>query len=189
MAAIGLGWRVVHSSAVVVGISGPPGSADVVFRDTITLLDDASIEEPYHAACALPRDEVPAFIKSVEETASAAAASVIRGFVASLGSVAAVGVVGADRRLPELERILVKHALLHAADRNLYEQAIVEGASRAGLPVATLPATGKLFDHASEVVGVALGPALAALGKSAGPPWQKQHREAAAAALVALAGL
>ena len=34
-----------------------------------------------------------------------------------------------------------------------------------------------------------LEPALAALGPSIGPPWQKHHKEAAAAALVALAAL
>ena len=113
----------------------------------------------------------------------------VHGFVSSLGPVAAVGVVGGNRRLPtELPRILASHALLHASERDLYEQAVIEGATRAGLPVTTVPATGKLFDHASGVLGVALEPALAALGKSIGPPWQKDHKEATAAGLVALEG-
>jgi hypothetical protein len=187
VAKIGLGWRVVHQSAVVVGVSGAPDAPNVVLRETITLLDDPATQEPYHVAAGVPRADAPALIESLAETATAAAASAIRGFVSSLGSVAAVGVVGGDRRLPELDRILTKHALLHAADRNLYEQAIIEGAARAGLPVATLSASGKLFDEASDRVGVALAPALTALGKTIGPPWQKDHKEAAAVALVALA--
>ena len=57
------------------------------------------------------------------------------------------------------------------------------------LPVTTIPATGALFADASQVLGVALEPSLAALGKSIGPPWKKDHKEAAAAALVALHAL
>ena len=190
MRAIGLGWRVHSSSAVVVAVSGPAASPVVVHREQVTLLDDPSVREPYHAAVALPLDEAPAFIGSVEEAAAAAAAATIRGFVSSLGPVAAVGVVGGDRRIPtELRQILAKHALLHASERDLFEKAIIEGATRAGLPVTTIPATGQLFDHASQVLGVKLQPSLAALGKSLGPPWQKDHKEATAAALVALDAL
>jgi hypothetical protein len=185
--AIGLGWRVHSWSAVVVAVSGPAGSPLIVHREQVMLLDDESLREPYHAAAALPLDEVPALITSVEKAATTAAVKAIRGFVSSLGPVAAVGVVGGNRKLPELPRILAKHALLHAADRALYEQAIIEGAMRTGLSVTTIPATGTLFDHASDVLGVKLEPSLAALGKSIGPPWQKDHKEATAAALVALA--
>jgi hypothetical protein len=61
------------------------------------------------------------------------------------------------------------------------------GATRAGVPVTTIPAQGKqTLEHASELLGVALSPILATLGKAFGSPWQKDHREAAAAALVAL---
>jgi hypothetical protein len=115
-----------------------------------------------------------------------AASALLLGFVSSLGPVAAVGVVGGGRRLPALPRILAKHALLHAAERDLYERGVIAGATRAGLPVTTIPATGTLFDDASRAVGVALGPSLASLGKSIGPPWQKDHKEATAVALVAL---
>lgn len=109
----------------------------------------------------------------------------MRGFVSSLGAVAAVGVIGGNRRLPELPRVLEKHALLHAAERELYEQAVVRAAARAGLPASTVPATGRLVDDASRTLGVALAPVLVALGTSIGPPWQKDHREATAAALLA----
>ena len=184
---VGLGWRVHSWWAVVVAVSGPTASPVIVHRERVTLLDDESVREPYHAAAAVPLDEAPALIGSVERAAAAAAVAAIRGFVSSLGPVAAVGVVAGDRRLPtELPRRLASHALLHASERDLYEQAIIQGATRAGLSVTTIPATGKLFDDASRLLGVALEPSLAALGKSIGPPWQKDHKEATAAALVAL---
>jgi hypothetical protein len=185
--AIGLGWRVHSWWAVVVAVSGPAASPVIVHRERVTLLDDESVREPYHAAAARPLAEAPALIGSVEKAATAAAVATIRGFVSSLGPVAAVGVVGGNRKLPtELPRILASHALVHASERDLYEQAVTQGATRAGLPVTTIPATKTLFDDASQALGVALEPTLAALGKSIGPPWQKDHKEATAAALVAL---
>jgi hypothetical protein len=186
-ATIGLGWRVHSWWAVVVAVSGSATSPVVVHRERVELLDDASAREPYHAAVSVPLDEAPALIASVEAAATTAAESTIRGFVSSLGPVAAAGVVGGSRRLPsDLSRILASHALLHASERALYERAVIDGATRAGLSVTTVPATGALFDHASKVLGVAIEPALAALGTSIGPPWQKDHKEATAAALVAL---
>ena len=49
------------------------------------------------------------------------------------------------------------------------------------------PATGARAIQASDRPGTEVEPPLAALAKTSGPPWQKPHREAAAAALVALA--
>lgn len=174
------------SSAVVVATSGPPSAPVVVHRAHVTLIDDERLEEPFHAATTVPLTDAPALIDSVKRSATAAAAVAIGELAASLGSVVAVGVVGGNRKLPELSRILSKHALLHAAERALYEEAIIDAATQAGLPVTTIPATGSLIDHASDALGLALGPVLAALGKQVGPPWQKDHREATAAALVAL---
>ena len=184
---IGLGWRVHSWWAVIVAVNGPAASPVIVHRERVTLLDDAPLREPYHAAAAVPLDDAPALIESVENAAAAAAETACRGFVSSLGPVEAVGVVGGNRRLPtELARKLSTHALLHASERDLYEQAVIRGATGAGLPVTTIPATGSLLDHASDVLGVALEPALTSLGKSIGAPWQKDHKEATAAALVAL---
>lgn len=195
---IGLGWRVHSWWAVVVAVRGPAESPDIVHRERVALIDDKSVREPYHAAASLVGGrvgldaepflgEARGLIRSVEKAAAAAAEATIRGFVSSLGPIAAVGVVGGDRRAPtELPPILVSHARLHASERDLYEQAVIEGAARAGLPVTTVPATGKLFDHASDLLGVGLEPSISALGKSIGPPWQKDHKEATTAALLAL---
>ena len=184
--AIALGWRIHSWWATVVAVSGPATDPVVLLRERVTLVEEASAQEPYHAAVPLPLDEAPAFIESAQEAAASVAASKIATLASTLGPVAAVGVVGGDRRLPELPRILTKHALLHAAERDLYERAVIDGARRAGLPVVTTPATGKLFEHASRALDVDLEPLLAALGKSIGKPWQKDHKEATAVALLAL---
>jgi hypothetical protein len=186
--ATALGWRIHSSAAVVVAVSGPTASPVAVYREQVTLTADPSLQEPYHAAVGLPIGEARVLISSVGETAATVAASIIRGLVSSLGPVASVGVVGGDRPVrSDLTRILTKHALLHASERDLYEHAVIEGATRSGLPVTTIPAKGKeTVSHASEMIGFALAPVLESLGQAFGSPWPKDHREAAAAALVAL---
>ena len=186
MTAIALGWRIHSWWATVVAVSGTPAEPVVLRRDQVTLVEVTTVQEPYHAAVSRPLDEAPAFIRSIQETAASVAAATITAWASSLGSVTAVGVVGGDRRLPDLARILSKHALLHAAERDLYERAVIDGANRVGLQVATVPATGKLFDQASQAVDVEVEPLLNALGKSIGKPWRKEHKEATAVALVAL---
>ena len=195
---IGLGWRIHSWWGVVVAVQGPAESPAVCHRQQVTLVDDESLREPYHAAAAHVGGRVGVdaepylgkakeLIQSVEKQAVTAAEVAMKGFVSSLGSIAAVGIVGGNRRLPaELTARLAGHARLHEAERDLYERAILDGAARAGLRVTMLPAKGSLFADASQVLGVALKPVLAALGKSIGQPWQKNYREATAAALIAL---
>ena len=177
------------SSAIVVAIGGSAASPVIAHREVVSLLDDVTRQEPYHVAAALPLDEAPSVIRSVAEAATEGAVIALQRLMDSLATVAATGVVGGDRKLPELSRILQKHALLHAAERALYEQAIVDGATRLGVPVTTVPATGSLFSDASKALGVDVESSLAAVVKTIGPPWKKDDREAAAAALVALDAL
>jgi gamma-glutamyl-gamma-aminobutyrate hydrolase PuuD len=184
---IGLGWRIHSWWATVVALSGPAASPVVVHRGQVSMLDDEALREPYHAACAVPLADAPALIASVERAATDAAEAAIRELISSLVSVVAVGVVGGSRRLPaDLSQRLAKHARLHEAERDLYERAVIEGADRVGLPITTIAATGALLAQASEALGVQLGPSLTTLGKAIGPPWQKEHKEAAAVALLAL---
>jgi hypothetical protein len=195
---IGVGWRVQHASAVVVAVHGPASSPTVVHREEIVLFDHSTVEGPYHAAAARVGgrlggeaepflDPAKALIESAAKNAATAADVAIRRFISSLGPVGAVGVVGGNRKLPsDLLAILASHARLHEAERDLYEHSIAEGAARSRLPVTMIPAVGALLADASKTLGVELAPLLRALGKSIGPPWQKQHKEATAAALVAL---
>jgi hypothetical protein len=62
---------------------------------------------------------------------------------------------------------------LHAAEGALYEEALVDGAGKAGLPAVLV-----------EERTIRIAPALDTIGKSLGPPWQKDHKLAASAALL-----
>jgi hypothetical protein len=131
----------------------------------------------------LTLDQAAALIRQVEEAAASRAADALRGALPT-----AIGVVTNDRRLPsELPRILASHTLLHSAEGDLYEQAIIEGASRLGLHAITAPGK-SVIPHCAAVLGTTAEVLIATLnvaGRAAGPPWRTDHREAAAAALAA----
>ena len=189
-----LGWRCHSGWAVAVAVGGSPSDPTVLARERVELLDRSLPRQPYHAAAegGLSLDDAATLISKVEQSAALAATSAIESLVAKLGEsgreVVAVGLVAGARRIPgELARILASHTPLHAAEGELYEQAVTEGSARAGVPVTVL-ATKTTFEDAATAMSMKvadLGAALAAAGKIAGPPWQKDHREAAAAALVA----
>jgi len=127
---------------------------------------------PYHAIVkgVSPRE----IIAQVEADAADKAFDALRG----MRDAAAIGLVAAERRIPgDLDRILASHALLHAAEGDLYEQAIMGAAARAGLPVHVVdPKT-------------TIRPELDDLRRVIGPPWQKDHKLAATAAFLALDAL
>ena len=162
------GWAV----AVALG----PGPA-VVDRRRLQLLDDSLPRQPYHAAQDLPLDEAADLVARVEAAALEAATDALRALCAGLGRPVAAVAVGPAPRVPDsLERILASHTLLHAAEGALYREAIAEAAAGLGLPVVR-------FDLKTVLGEVDVD--LAALGRGLGPPWQKDHREAAAGALLA----
>ncbi|MEW6270912.1 MAG: hypothetical protein AB1689_16635, partial [Thermodesulfobacteriota bacterium] len=81
------------------------------------------------------------------------------------------------------------HVRMHKAEGELFRDVLVAGARACALEATTLPEKSAL-DAAARILGVTragLDARLAALGKAAGPPWGKDQKEAAAAALAALA--
>jgi hypothetical protein len=85
--------------------------------------------------------------------------------------------------------VLASHAAMHAAEGQLYRDALAEAAAELGLDVVVHP-RGAAVAEAASALGVdaaRVDGLVGALGRTVGPPWQKEHREAAAAALAELA--
>jgi hypothetical protein len=190
-----LGWRSHSGWAVIVAVGGSPADPIVLDRERVELLDGSLPRQPYHAAAegALSLDDAASLISQVERAAALSATTATASIAAKLSesgiAVVGVGLAVGARSIPvELTRVLASHLLLHAAEGQLYEEALIEASARAGLPVTTL-GTKTILEDAAAAMGVTvaeLGTGLASAGKLAGPPWQKDHREAAASALVAL---
>jgi hypothetical protein len=193
---VALGWRSHSGWAVLVAVAGPAAAPVVVRRERVELLPGSLPRQPYHEAAEgdLSIDEGQDLVTEVAEAAATAACSAVTAAVAALDQAGhtarAVGLVAGDRRVPrQLVRILASHPLLHAAEGHLFEAALASGSAEAGLAVVSV-ARRTVFEDAAGATGMTVGDlhaALLAAGKVAGPPWQLDHREAAAAALAALA--
>ena len=159
-----------HSGwAVAVTVRGSCRSPMVLDRARVALLDERLPRQPYHAVAEDGADR--AVIVAVEQDARRCASIALTSMAAGM-----VAVVAPVRSIPSnLDRVLGSHALLHAAEGGLYEQAVLDAAVAAGR-------TACVIDRRT------LQPtdAVEALRRRIGPPWQKDYKLAAMAALMAL---
>ena len=175
-----IGWRPHTGWAVLVVVRGTATRPTLLERRRVELVHGE--QEPrfaYHYAQqqGLPAAEAKKLVARVQRASTKSAVETTRAIVNEF-AVDAIGVVGKPRRLPDdLERILASHTLLHAAEGALFEGALVDAAARVGVPAT-------MCDPKRLVVGDALDAMRATLG----PPWQRDHKLAAAAAFAALKG-
>jgi hypothetical protein len=179
-AALGITPR--SSSAVFVVVGGPPEDPRLLDRRRIDLVGGDLPMQVYHAAAAL---DVPAAGGLIERWAHAGVDSVARSIGHALRAAAdtgyrvvAVGIVANVRDVPSLDVTLRSHPLLHAAEGQLAREVIAEAADVAGLVVHYVSPGGP---HEAAFVERAFD-----FGRKDGPPWRKEHKLAAVAALTAL---
>jgi hypothetical protein len=179
MRGVGLGWRCHSGWAVLVVAEGTTAAPHVIARERVQLVDEPLPRMAYHAiqAYELSLRDGKALITKVRRAATAAATKATKKAAKEFG-IETVAVVGKARNIPDdLQRILAAHSLLHAAEGALYEEVVLEAAARAGFPALLV-----------EERTIDVSAALDAAGKALGPPWQKDHKLAATAALQALDG-
>ena len=189
-AEVAIGVRDHSGWAVLVALAGPPSEPVVVARRRMQLCPDDEPRQVYHAAEKLPVAEAAPLIARVEQAASALAAAELKAAVAGVGGhdVVAAALPIATQSIPDdLAAVLKSHMLLHAGEGALYREALLDGAEACGLRVVGVDPRTVVADLADRLGGDV--PArLTALGKPLGPPWTKDHKEAAAAAWLALLG-
>jgi hypothetical protein len=89
-----------------------------------------------------------------------------------------------------IEEILAVHFRMHKAEGVLFRDALVRATRACGLRSVAIPEK-LLTNHAETALGTpvsGLAKRIAKLGKSVGPPWGKDQKDAALAALIALQG-
>jgi hypothetical protein len=190
---VALGLKARTGRAAIVAVGGDVHAPQFLERLQIPLLPPG-VFAPYHAAEGLPaaqaRKNVERDIGSAHRLAESGIRDAIRRCTDAGHEVRACGVlVGSGMPDWSTEDILAVHVRMHKAEGELFRDVLVAGARACGLAPATLP--GKTAcDAAAAMLGVTrtqLDGLLAALGKQAGPPWGADQKEAAAAALAALA--
>jgi hypothetical protein len=189
------GFRVHSGWAAVVVVSLEKGAPVVLERKRAHLVKTFSytFRQPYHTAERMPLEEARKFVAQVQTEARELAHRLIRGMQSDLENLQiklARGslLLASGRPLPDLERILASHALIHTADGELFRDAIVHGCARCGLKMESVKERALLEDAgtALHLKTTELMRRVAELGKPLGSPWSQDEKFAALAAWVAL---
>ena len=189
---VGFGLK-THSGWAALVVLGKQGNELVVVdRRRIELVEQAWAKQPYHAAEGLEpqkaRDLVKRAIDSAHRIASSEMKAAIKRERDRKNEVTGCSVV-VGNPMPDwsTEEILAVHFRMHKAEGVLFQNALVRAAEECKLK--TLPVLEKeMLVQASSKLGIRsdqLVEQIAHLGKSVGPPWGKDQKEAALAALMA----
>ena len=191
-----IGCRAHTGWAVLVVVAGDAAHLDVVVRHRIELADPAGAlsRAVYQRSRGLEPAKAAARVAAAERIAAERAAAALESAVREAGDadlrVRRCGVVvGNLSAAVPLASILASHALAHAAEGRLYQEALLDGAEASGLdPIAVARAS--MWDEACWTLGVSaeeLKRRLGDLRREVGAPWTEDQKLAALAALLALA--
>lgn len=190
-----IGFRAHSGWAVLIAITGLPAAPRVLDRRRIELCDprDPHSKQPYHAAEPLEFTKaeklVSGRIAASQKLASRAVQTIVNDLEQQGHGVPSAAILCASgRALPELKAILASHALIHAAEGEMFRDVLVRACEQCGVSVTRirereLLATASSGARLSETT---LRQHLATLGKQLGPPWTQDEKLATLAAWVAL---
>ncbi len=193
-AAVGL--RAHSGWAAAVTLGGEAKAPVLLDRRRLALADEATTRpvQPYHASEGLPLAKAERIVGHAIEQARRFGERGLRELADELLSLGyeietCALISGSGRTLPGLESVLASHALIHAAEGEMFRDALRHGSERTGLPVLEVKEK-ELSLVAMEILGIPetkLKLRVGALGRAAGPPWAEDQRLAALAAWIALA--
>ncbi len=190
-----LGFRPHTGWATAIALGGEVLSPVVLARRRLDLSDPAIPHQAFHTARELNLQAAQELVQQAEKTAREAAVQAIGELLADLDAddheVIAAGIPEGTARIPSaLPQILASHPYLHAAEGQLFREALALAAGHHGLHVVRVPHR-ELAEEAQHILGrddESLRRALAELGRPLGPPWRQDERDATLAAWLALAG-
>lgn len=190
--AVGLKAHSGWAALVAIGLSG--NDLRVIDRRRIELVDPGDIDwakQPYHAADGLPPKDAAKLVQRGIDAANRVAVREMRALV-ERSKKAGHKIVGCGvlvgTPMPEwtVDQIRAVHVRMHKAEGVLFPAALTVAAETCGLNVVAIPE--KTLDaRVEESMDLAVAmETMAALGKSAGPPWGKDQKTATLAAMIVL---
>ncbi len=183
------GW----AALVVVGTRD--GDFAVVDRRRIELVEDEWAKQPYHAAedieAGAARDVVERGIEAAQRIAVREMRAAVRREQERKNEVTTCAVL-VTSPMPDwsIEEVLAVHFRMHKAEGVLFRDALVRATKACGLKLVAIPEK-LLMKHAERALGSPAGhlvKKVAKLGKLVGPPWGRDQKDAALAAMIALQG-
>ena len=192
----GAGFRAHSGWTALVAVSLIKGAPVIVARQRVHLVEKFTYEfrQPYHSAEKMPLDKARDFVSRMQGEARRLAHRAILGLQSDLQAqgfaLKSCGLILASGKpLPDLEKILASHALIHTADGELFREAIVHASACSGLAMCTVKER-ELLDRAEQafrIKSAALLQRVTELGRTLGAPWSQDEKFAALAAWLALA--
>ena len=142
-----VGFRAHSGWAAMVAVSVEKGAPTVLARERIELVETFTyrFRQPYHTAEKLPLGEARKFVALVEVEAARLAHRAIHKLQSELErqgiqATSCSLLMASGKTLPNLEKILASHALIHAADGELFREALSSAAKRSGLATVKIRA-------------------------------------------------
>ncbi len=189
-----IGVRMHSGWGVLTAVSTGPGAVEVIDRRRIALTVGISgASQPYHFAENMNISEAEEYLADCfaasERLASAAVREVIdelrgRGFHLTGSAI----LWSSGLPLPPLSKILASHALIHAAEGEFFRTAFRKACEGSDVSVTSLQernldaiARGTFGDESNRLLRE-----ISMAGRHIGPPWTKDQKLAALAALILL---
>lgn len=190
-----VGFRVHSGWTALVAVSLDKGAPLILSRQRVPLVKTFSYKfrQPYHTAEKMRFNEAGKFVSEVRSDADGIA---YRSLCAVQLELKKLGyrldrcglLLASGKPLPELEKILQSHALIHTADGVLFREALRSASTRCGLRITSAKER-ELLEHCAETFSLSPGDLLrrvAELGRPFGAPWSQDEKFATLAAWLAL---
>jgi len=183
---VAFGMKAHSGWAVLVVLGKQDDEFVVVDRRRIELVENEWAKQPYHAAEGLKsevaRDLVQRGIDAAHKFAVREMRAALKREADRKNEVKACAVlVGSPMPNWSVDEILAVHFRMHKAEGVLFRDALVHAAQECKIKAFEIPEKELPNPSTSK-----LASQLSALGKAAGPPWGKDQKEAALAAMLAL---
>lgn len=176
-------------------VSGARGAEEVVDRRRVTIIDPGikGAVQPYHFAKELELSLAEQHVARCASASGSLALAAVRELVEHLKRhgyqlVNSCVLLSSGRQLPEFARILASHALIHTAEGEFFREAFRAAITQSGIPVTGIRER-DLAGQAELKWGKEAGKLqqrVAAMGRSLGPPWTTDQKNAALGALLVL---
>jgi hypothetical protein len=186
-----VGFRVHSGWTALVAVSLEESVPTVLSRQRLQLVKTFSYKfrQPFHTAGTMRFEGASKFISGIRKEAEHIAYGSLRAVQLDLKKLGyqldRVGLLLASgKALPELEKILQSHALIHTADGELFRQALRRASTRCGLQVICTKER-ELLEQCMEAFSLKpreLLQRVTELGRSFGSPWSQDEKLATLAA-------
>lgn len=193
-----VGFRVHSGWSAVVVVCLEKGEPQVLLRRRVHLVEAFTYElrQPYHTAEKVGFPEGSEFISRVRQKARDLAYRAIRELQSELEEAGCrlnrgALLLASGRPLPELEKILASHALIHTADGELFRECLLHASERCGLTVMRIKDR-ELLQQACKSLGVPPANLLkraTEMGRPFSAQWSQDEKFATIAAWLALVSI